>query len=128
MTVTKFSHIVNLDIYHRSILFSFGYKIEELKGYIEKKFECNLDELYLDKFRNASGLAIDQVCYPDVIIWMPKIPVSNFEYSSLQHEISHAVISILESLEIEINVKNSEAFCYLQGYITREIYRKLSSI
>lgn len=41
--------------------------------------------------------------------------------NTLAHEVGHAVIKILESRGVLINQENSEAFCYLLGYLVGEL-------
>jgi hypothetical protein len=53
----------------------------------------------------------------------PKLPV---EFGQLQHEIFHYVTFILERIGMELIVmKSDEAYSYLIGYLTTEIYKKI---
>lgn len=53
-------------------------------------------------------------------------PVKTAEdYGSLQHEIFHATEFILERIGMTLCKKSDEAYAYLIGYLTTEIYKKL---
>ncbi len=57
---------------------------------------------------------------------MPDTPV---EFGYLQHEIFHYVTFLLDRLGITFCLETSdEAFAYLVGYITTEIYKKIDKI
>lgn len=52
-------------------------------------------------------------------------PQTAKEFGHLQHEIFHAVEFIMNRIEIKLCYKSDEAFAYLIGYYTQEIYKKL---
>ena len=45
--------------------------------------------------------------------------------SVLSHEILHAVFNIAKYVGLKYSDKSEEAYTYLKGYITREIYKQL---
>ena len=59
------------------------------------------------------------------LIRMPKVPKSVKEYGSLQHEVFHAVEFVLMRIGIKLCKKSDEAYAYLIGYLTSEIYKKI---
>ena len=53
----------------------------------------------------------------------PKTPE---EFGTLQHEIFHIAASLLWRIGMKLKVKSSdEAYAYLIGYLTTEIYKKI---
>ncbi len=60
------------------------------------------------------------------LIRIRKSPKTPEEYGTLQHEIFHAVSCILDRMGMELVIlKSDEAYGYLTGYLTEEIYKKL---
>lgn len=50
------------------------------------------------------------------ILWLPKFPVSPREYGALAHEISHAVVDMLDYVGCEFGADGDETFCYAVDY------------
>lgn len=46
-------------------------------------------------------------------------------YGNLAHEVFHAVEFILERVGMKLTMKSDEAYAYLVGYITTEIFKRL---
>lgn len=59
------------------------------------------------------------------IIRMPSKPKTNEDFGILQHEIFHAVEFLFDRIGIKHSIECGEAYAYLIGYITEEIYKKL---
>ena len=52
-------------------------------------------------------------------------PITNEDYSFLQHEIFHAVHFIMRRINTKLKVNSCEPFAYLIGYLTKEVYNKI---
>lgn len=68
------------------------------------------------------------VMTPDnqTLIRLSIYPVYNEDYATLQHEIFHAVSFILNDIGMKLVINESdEAYAYLIGYLTKEIYNKI---
>lgn len=59
-----------------------------------------------------------------VVLWMPKTPCSPEDFAVLQHEIFHAVDMLYRRIGIKLSRHSDEAYAYMIGYITKEIYGK----
>ena len=60
-----------------------------------------------------------------ILIRTLKYPTTNIEYGCLQHEIFHAVHFLMRRLRIKLKINSGEAYAYLIGYLTKEIYNKI---
>lgn len=60
------------------------------------------------------------------LIRLKEYPRTPTEYGNLQHEIFHAVTFIMDRIGMKLVVTESdEAYAYLVGYLTTEIYKKI---
>lgn len=59
------------------------------------------------------------------LLRLPKKPKTNSDYATLQHEIFHAVEFLFHRIGIKHSIDCGEAYAYLIGYITEEIYKRL---
>lgn len=50
------------------------------------------------------------------------VQVSNWQLSTLTHELAHAVFYICDRKGIEVDSGRRETFCYLQGYLFSKFY------
>lgn len=125
--VKRLIHRVDLEIYKRSVYFFFNHDFKKVLEWVDKEYPTTYGTEDDDPHRLRDGCTIICPVYCDIVIWMPVIPKTSSDFCTLQHEISHACIAIMERLHIDITDKNSEAYCYLNGYITKQIYDKLWS-
>jgi hypothetical protein len=117
--------IVPLVVYPFDVMVSLGETDKELFDKLRKKgiSEDELQEVVLKRTTLARYCLFD--CGAS-LIRMRNIPKTNSEYGHLQHEIFHAVSSILWSIGMKLEIKTSdEAYAYLIGYLTQEIYKMI---
>lgn len=48
-------------------------------------------------------------------------------YGFLQHEVFHAVEFIMERIGMRLTIDSDEAYAYLIGYLTTEIYKRINN-
>lgn len=53
------------------------------------------------------------------------MPKSVTDYGTLAHEIFHAVTFILTRIGMSLTNESDEAYAYLIGYLTKEIYKHI---
>jgi hypothetical protein len=59
------------------------------------------------------------------LIRMPVVPSTCGEYGTLAHEIFHCVEFLMERIGMRLTVDSDEAYAYLIGYLTTEIYKRI---
>lgn len=59
------------------------------------------------------------------VIRLPSKPKTPEDYGYLAHEIFHAVEFLFERIRLPHSIDSGEAYAYLIGYITTEIYKKI---
>lgn len=59
------------------------------------------------------------------IIRLYRIPSTPEDYGTLAHEIFHSVECILSEIGMSLSEYSHEAYAYLIGYITQEVYKHL---
>lgn len=59
------------------------------------------------------------------IIRLRSVPKSVTDYGTLAHEIFHAVTFILTRIGMSLTNESDEAYAYLIGYLTKEIYKHI---
>lgn len=118
--------IIKGTIYPFDIMVSIGEADEELyKKLKQNGIDCN-DEAW--KYPN---ITIKGRCVSfsgnQTLIRLKRKPVSAVDKGVLAHEIMHAVIFIMWKVGMKLEIEVSdEAFCYLNGYITEQIYNHIT--
>lgn len=108
--------IIDCGIYPYDILVHFGTK-EKLNKKLER-FGLSTDE------DCGNGLTI-HFSTLQTVIWMKSKPSNINELAILNHEILHAVMFILDSVNIKLSKDSDEAFTYFYEYVCKKIYKKL---
>lgn len=113
--------IIPLVVYPFEIMVSIGQSDEELKTSLGK-FNCDWD----DKMSCVGNGRFYMNGENQTLLRLLDYPETNFELGTLQHEIFHCVTHILDRVGMKfILSKSDEAYSYLIGYITTEVYSKL---
>ena len=58
------------------------------------------------------------------VIRLDEIPGTCADYGTLQHEIFHAVDQIFRRIGMNLSEDSDEAYAYMIGYLTQEIYKR----
>lgn len=113
--------IVPLIIYPFDIMVSMGQSDEELKQTLSE-----VGSSWDDKMSIVGVARFSMNEHNQSVIRLPKIPSTNNELGILQHEIFHCVTYILDRIGIKLVLgKSDEAYSYLIGYLTEQIYEVL---
>lgn len=121
MKIKSVNFIVPLVVYPFDVMVSFGQTDDELKKSLSKvggewddTMECIGEGRFCMNGKNQS------------LIRLKNYPTTCEQYGSLQHEIFHAVTRILDRTGLKFKLFISdEAYSYLIGYLTTEIYKKI---
>lgn len=113
--------IIPLEVYPFDVMVSIGQTDAELKKSLERKSVEWEDKMCLKGnglfYMNSQNQSIIRVRF---------IPVNPVDYGVLQHEIFHAVTFILDRIGMKFMLlKSDEAYAYLVGYLTEQIYTRL---
>lgn len=124
-SVIKSNYIIAMDIYQHDLMLSIGESDEVL---FKKLINAGVDESEVEQAKYASG-GLGRYCLFKSgqslirIKAKPKIPQ---EFGTLAHEIFHIATALLWRIGMKLKLKSSdEAYAYLIGYLTTEIYKKL---
>lgn len=117
----KLNVIIPCVVYPFDIMFSFGETDEELRKQVERRgakwsdgMKCTGKGLFYMSDNNES------------IVRLYNFPTTPTHYGTLQHEIFHAVTFIMDKVGMKFELlKSDEAYSYLIGYLTAEIYNQL---
>jgi hypothetical protein len=114
--------IIPLVVYPFDVMFSFGETDEQLKKSLDK-VGCE----WSDKMEYTG---MGRFCMNEKnqsLIRVYNIPKTCEDYGTLQHEIFHAVTYIMDRVGMKLKLHtNDEAYAYLIGYLTAEIYKKIN--
>lgn len=111
--------IIPIDIYYSKLYVHFGKDINWFNRWLGRKDLPPLkakegDAGYTKQFKNG-----------EIAIWIEAFPRTAVLKGYLAHEIFHATDFLLESRSFEIATGSNEAYAYLSGYITQEIYKRI---
>lgn len=113
--------IITLVVYPFDVMVSLNQTDEQLKKELEK-FGCEWDD---DMKIVGMGRAMISPTNHS-LIRLRNYPVTNVDYSHLQHEIFHIVTFIMSNIGIKFSIlKNDEAYAYLIQHLTKEIYDRI---
>lgn len=88
--------------------------VENVNPDVDVSFECQSATYY------AKG-------YP-IVVWFPFIPKTPYEYSLVNHEVSHVIFSIFDNCEIPTCPETEEVFCYEFQYISKQLLDNIKTI
>lgn len=113
--------IVPLVIYPFSIMVSLGQSDYQLRISLTKS---NLE--WEERMKLTGEGKCILLASNNVVVRTSDFPKSPEQMGSLQHEIFHAVAFVMWRIGMELEIdKSEEAYAYLIGYLTKEIYTKL---
>lgn len=120
MANKKINFIIPLVIYPFDVMISIGQSDDELTKSLSK-FNCEWD----DKMACEGNGRFYMSGLNQSLIRLSNYPETYFELGTLAHEIFHCVTYILDRVGMKFMLsKSDEAYSYLIGYITTEIYKK----
>lgn len=116
--------IVPLVVYPFDVMISIAETDEQLRKSF-KKYSIEEDELWKWPHETAEG----RFClFPtnQGLIRLRRLPKTPQQYGYIQHEIFHYVTSVLDRIGMKLIIQESdEAYAYLIGYLTTEIYKRI---
>jgi hypothetical protein len=114
--------IIDLVIYPFQIMVSIGQSDKKLKKCL-KEFGVEWSDDFILKTGTRGRCLLNEENQTLIRLKELKTPE---DYGTLQHELFHAVTFILERIGMEFDLnKSDEAYAYLIGYITQEVYKRL---
>lgn len=114
--------IVPLVVYPFDVMISLGQSDEELKKNL-LKYNIEWD----NSMKCAGRGSFILLPKNQTIIRLSNYPETCEDYGFLQHEVFHCVTMILDKIGMKfIPRKSDEAYSYLIGYLTTEIYERIS--
>jgi len=124
--ISSASFKIDLHIYPYTVLCSFGQGeadfIQFLRGHkIKKSVISELDY----SLEHAEARAIHYKDYLTCVIRTRRVPKTPEQKGDLAHEIDHISTTILNSLGLYRTNASEEAYTYLAGYITSQVYLNL---
>lgn len=114
--------ILPLVVYPFDVMVSFGQSDDQLKDCLKKR------GIKWDEILEMPPTGLGRTAMLDgnqTILRLKDVPISVTDYGTLAHEIFHAVVFILDRVGIELCRQSDEAYAYLIGYITKEIYKRI---
>lgn len=114
--------VIPLVVYPFDVMLSIGQTDQELRDVLSK-FGCDWPDLLV---LPPTGLGRTVMTDSNhTIIRLNEWPVTCNQYGTLAHEIFHAVDFIFRRIGITLSEDSDEAYAYMIGYLTEEIYKKL---
>lgn len=116
--------VIDIPLYNRDLLVVFG-DTEYLAKQVSEAYDIPLHEVYPiieDIDGRSDGRYYFNVEQGSRLVWMPRVPEEPQEYATLAHEIFHAVFGIMDEIGASPTKDSEEAYAYLVGYLTKEIY------
>jgi len=124
MKKKSLNFILPLVVYPFDIMVSFGQTDKEVIAALNKYGITDEDELKLVTLNGVGRYCMFSNNASLIRLWT--YPEYAEDYGTLAHEIFHAVTFILDKTGMDIQLKVSdEAYSYLIGYITTQIYKRL---
>lgn len=117
--------IIPLVVYPFDVMFSFGETDEQVV--------TRLNKYGIDTTDNK-GWTFEETTRGRCIIFegnqtlirLLEYPETVEHYGCLQHEIFHAAHFIMRKMGFKLKVSSGEAYAYLIGYLTEQIYKKIN--
>lgn len=114
--------IISYHVYAYDLMVSLGQTDKELSRDLKKYgMEFN-DDLKAGIGSKGRAMMFNNGA---TIIRLFEYPTTNEHYATLQHEIFHAVVFLMNKVGMKLSDKSDEAYAHLIGYLTKEIYNKI---
>ncbi len=108
-------------IYPFDVMVSFGQTDKQLKNSLKK---CNWEWGELMLCEGSGRFYLNDKNQSLIRVW--NYPFTIEDYGTLHHEIFHCATYILDRVGMKLVIhKSDEAYSYLIGYITTQIYSKI---
>lgn len=124
----KLNFIIPLVIYPFDVLVSIGETNKEIKKCLLKYTNITDEDIELSQFKNHTITGRSAMFSSNQsLIRLKYYPTEAKDFGVLQHEIFHCVTVIMDAIGMKFKVfKSDEAYAYLIGYLTTEIYKKIN--
>lgn len=124
MKKKSLNFIVSLIVYPFDVMVSLGETDKQITDKLKKIGITDKEELAAVVMKGIGRYCMFNNNSSLIRLW--NYPEFAADYGTLAHEIFHAVTYILGETGMEFRLKTSdEAYSYLVGYLTTEIYKKL---
>jgi len=108
-------------IYQTDIRIIINCTQEELGKYIKKEFDCD-DFIPLPQFQGRYFNLFEDNGFVDDIVWVGGFDWTIKQQETLNHELLHCAVSVLDRRNIKTEHDNSEPLAYYHGYLFREAW------
>lgn len=128
MSTKSKNFIVPLVVYPFDVMVSINETYDQFGKAVVKKWDPSiLDDFTKHTTHNQGALTYVFTSESHLCVMMK---LNNFKkdgdgFGTLAHEIFHAVEFVLRRVGLTLNSSSFEAYAYLIGYLTKEIYSKL---
>ncbi len=125
----KLNFIIPLIVYPFDVMVSFGESNKEIeKCLLKYKLTANDIKLAIFTSNSIQGRTV-MFSSNQSLIRLRNIPKQSKDFGDLQHEIFHCISFIMLKIGMPLKIKKSdEAYAYLIGYLTTEIYKRLKFV
>lgn len=119
--------VINIPIFGQALLVMFGSKDSAIEAMIENVPSITRDDAE-SFFPNSycRGMFNYSTKYDAYALWMPIVPNTVSEYSTLVHEIQHFVFTMLDNLGVKHSTDSDEVYSYVFAFVFEEIDTFLS--
>lgn len=117
--------VVDFGTYPFELLVCFGEDRGPMYRYLLKN---DVPEEYVDDLKNHSFGVEFSALHDDKgtsILWLTERPNTPYYQGLLSHEVYHAVCNLFDYIGLDYNKGSEEAFAYMIGYLTEEIYKRI---
>ena len=125
-------HAIEIPIWHTGLYVFFGEDKDKCLKELNKAKKGKIKQSSLDTTRetmeNANGVFVQSIVDYYNLLWMPVLPHTIDEFTTLIHEIEHATFFILDNAGMVHTKESDEAYAHTQGYIFSEIDNLINKI
>lgn len=117
---------VEVPLYNIGIIFVFGYDRQEAERWLSEKGWLGEDAVDADMMDSMfkdphDGITVSRDSGHRICVHVN----SHTNHRSIAHEIYHATMKLMEWVGMYPSPANEEAFAYVVGFITEEVYIKI---
>ncbi|WP_080057182.1 hypothetical protein [Spirosoma aerolatum] len=116
--------IISYGVYPFDLMVSIGEDTETVKKRLSKTNLSRLDIEQTDVYEIVGKGRTVMFSNGATLLRLPHLPETPFEFGVLSHEIFHCVHFLFEKIGIKLSMDSDEAFAYMVGYITSEIFHR----
>lgn len=123
--ITGLRFFVTVPLYDIQLLFMCGYDQQAAANIAQNSGFSDEVAGWLLEGSGYAGYTLNDTQSHKVLVHLPEFPTTPDQYGTVTHELFHATEMILHKVGISYSAKSSEAYAYVIGFLSAQVFESL---